>query len=122
MVAVACEISCGEQEATAVRRIDLVDRIIGLVEQVRQQYRVRWRADSVVNLGKIGDMRLVWLVKVHAVPAGRKMDLRTKSAGTVEICRKAMRFWYWVVVVDAVERDSVGYRSGSVLASAVGNS
>ena len=46
---------------------------------------MRGRAGTVCDLAEIGDVALVWLVEVDAVPACWESDLSTETAGTVVV-------------------------------------
>ena len=61
-----------------------------LEEKMRKENRVGRRAHTVVDSVKIGHVRLVWQIKVLAIPARLEVYLSAKSLRTIEAGRKAI--------------------------------
>ena len=76
-----------------------------LEEKMRKENTVGRRANTIVDSVKIGHVRLVWQIKVLAIPARLEVYLSTKTLRTIEAGRKTIGLRCWLCVIDTGEVD-----------------
>ena len=106
MESVACCVALGEDEHATLSLIDVVGEVDDFEKQMRQELRVSWRADAVVHSGKVGDVGLIALVKIDAIPARLKVDLRSEP-GVALGGLEAWSFWLRAAAVETGEADTI---------------
>lgn len=118
MESVTGSVTIREDKVATLLLVDVVDRVDDLEEKMRKQFRMRWGTDANVNTGHVGDVALVSLIQVLAVPAAGKMDLGTKTSGTVRF-GKTRSLRAGIGVVEASKTDAVGNRAVAYLVGSV---
>jgi hypothetical protein len=80
----AGHITIGEDEF-AITADEGRDGVQNFVEKMREQNRVTWWANAVINFTEMCNVRLVREVEVFAIPTGWHMYLGPKSVGAVHV-------------------------------------
>lgn len=85
MEAVPSRIPIAKHEASSVRLINCVDAVVNLIEQMNELNWVRGRTLPIVYTRHIRYVRIILLIKVHAIPTRLEVDLCAHSVGAVRI-------------------------------------
>ena len=104
-----CSISVGKDESSSSLLFDLIYTIEDFEKQMHELYGVIRRANSIVDLRHVGDVAVVRLVEIDAVPAALELYLGPQTVGTARAIHVGS--FGRADGVQARERGAVRYRS-----------